>query len=371
MLKQTPLHEYHESYAKIVEFAGYDMPIWYTSIFEEHLAVRNHAGIFDVSHMGRVIVEGADAGRYVDYLVPTTASNQPAGKSFYTLFLNDDSGIIDDLIVLKRAEDEYLLVINAATTQKDLAHMRKSLRRFDAKIREITQDSTMIAIQGPEAIPALQPLVEIDLQEVKRFRHITTTILGSRATITRTGYTGEDGFEIILLDTGIENNSIAVRFWNELAQRAKPCGLGARDSLRIEAGLPLYGSDIDETTNPIEADLSWVVSKDKPNFIGNERLNEISKAPPTKMRRGVVLNEMIPRKDFQILNELHQEIGRVTSGTFSPILKQGIALAYLKTPYSEIDRSVTVKLRDSYADAKIVKPPFYDQTKYGWKRIIE
>jgi aminomethyltransferase len=370
MLKRTSLHDYHKANSKLVEFAGYEMPIWYTSVVEEHLSVRDRAGIFDVSHMGRVIVTGPDASKYVDYLIPTVASTQPVGKSFYTLFLNEDCGIIDDLIVLKRAEDEYLLIINAANTQKDLAHMQGFSERFNAETKEITSTSTMIAVQGPKALQALQPLVEANLKEVKRFRHIKSNIHGSRTIITRTGYTGEDGFEIVLLDTGVENNSIAMRFWGELAQRARPCGLGARDSLRIEAGLPLYGSDIDETTNPIEADLSWVVSKDKSGFIGSERLNDLSKTAPARMRRGVILNDMIPRKGFQVLNENDQEIGRVTSGTFSPVLRRGISLAYLETAYSEIGQSVRVRVRDSRADAKVVKPPFYDETMYGWKRTI-
>lgn len=370
-MKRTPLHDYHKAHSKLVEFAGYEMPIWYTSVVEEHLEVRDHTGIFDVSHMGRVIVSGPDAGKYVDYLIPTIASTQPVGRSFYTLFLNEDCGVIDDLIVLKRAEDEYLLVVNAANTQKDLAHMQKFSGMFTTSIEEITPTSTMIAVQGPETIQTLQPFVETNLKEVKRFRHIESDILGSRALVTRTGYTGEDGFEIILLDTGLANDSVAMRFWSELARNARPCGLGARDSLRIEAGLPLYGSDIDETTNPIEADLSWVVSNNKSSFIGSERFKEASKTPPAKIRRGVILNDMIPRKGFQVLNKNDQEVGRVTSGTFSPVLRRGIALAYLESAYSEIGRSVKVKVRDSHADARVVKPPFYDETKYGWKRITE
>jgi aminomethyltransferase len=352
----------------MVEFAGYEMPIWYTNITEEHLAVRNGSGIFDVSHMGRVTIRGPDAGKFVDYLVPTQASNQPSGKSFYTLMLDERAGIIDDLIIIKRNEDDYLLVINAATTSKDLSHINRISKGFNITLENITESTTMIAIQGPDATRTVQPHTPVNLAELKRFRNVESSVGNCRAAITRTGYTGEDGYEIILYNSGPASNQNAMEIWTDFMQVSKPCGLGARDSLRLEAGLPLYGSDIDESTNPIEADLFWVVSKDKKNFIGDQRLNELAAQRPLRIRRGLLLRDRIPRSDFEVTNTSGDSIGRVTSGTFSPILKKGIALAYIKFDESQISNHVKVKVRGASADADIVKTPFYDEHRYGWKR---
>jgi len=352
----------------MVEFAGYDMPVWYTGIMEEHLAVRNHAGIFDVSHMGRIAVKGSEAGRFTDALVPTRSSSQPIGKSFYTLLLNANGGIIDDLIIIKRAEDDYLFVVNAANRAKDADHMARLSAQYEVVLDDMTDRTTMIAIQGPEAFQALQGLTVQNLSEIKRYNHVMSKVGASMATITRTGYTGEDGFEIILYDSGIENNSIALSVWNELANRAKPCGLGSRDSLRVEAGLPLYGSDIDDTTNPIEADLAWVVSKEKTGYVGSDAIAGHLGTQPQKLRRGIILEDKIPRHGFNVSNEVGEKIGQVTSGTFSPILKKGIALAYVNAPYAQVGQAVRIVIRDAPVAGKIVKPPFYDEKAYGLKR---
>ena len=368
MLKRTPLHDYHAQHGKMVEFAGYDMPVWYTSILDEHLAVRNHAGIFDVSHMGRITVKGPEAGKYTEALVPTRSSSQPIGKSFYTLLLNSDGGIIDDLIIIKRAEDDYLFVVNAANKGKDVEHMARLSTQYGINLEDITDRTTMIAIQGPESFQALQGLTRQNLSEIKRYNHVMSDVGGSAATITRTGYTGEDGFEVILYDSGVENDSLALSVWNELAKRAKPSGLGSRDSLRIEAGLPLYGSDIDDATNPVEADLSWVISKEKAGYVGSESVAAYLRAQPKKLRRGIILEDKIPRHGFSVSNEAGEKIGYVTSGTFSPIMKKGIALAYIDAPYTQIGQAVKMVIRDVATDGRIVKPPFYDEKAYGWKR---
>ena len=336
-LKRTPLYDFHAANGRVVEFAGYDMPIWYSSITEEHLAVRNHSGIFDVSHMGRVVVGGVDATRFIESLVPTNSAPQPAGKSYYTLLLNSAGGIIDDIIIIKRSDD-YLIVVNAANKAKDLAHIRNVSSPFAVDIEDITDDTTMIAIQGPEANLALQPLSAVDLSEIKRFTHTRSKVGGSDATVTRTGYTGEDGFEVILHDSGIRNNSLAASVWNDLATRATPCGLGARDSLRIEAGLPLYGSDIDETTNPIEAELSWVISKGKTGYVGDEAVSRYRMARPRRLRRGMMMADKIPRHGFTITDVSNRQIGEITSGTFSPLLRKGIAMGYIETPHSQDGR---------------------------------
>lgn len=366
-MKRTPLYDFHVAHGKLVEFAGYDMPIWYSSITEEHLAVRNHSGIFDISHMGRVIVGGVDAEPFIERLVPTYSASQPTGKSFYTLLLNSDGGIIDDIIIMKRPND-YVLVVNAASKAKDLEHLENVSSSFRVDMDDVTDDTTMIAIQGPEALHALQPMSAVDLSEVKRFTHTRSRVGGSDATITRTGYTGEDGFEIILHDSGIENSSPAVSVWNELATRAVPCGLGARDSLRIEAGLPLYGSDISETTNPIEAGLSWVLSKGKTGYVGDEAVARYGMTPPQRLRRGIIMADKIPRHGFPITDLSARKIGEITSGTFSPLLRKGIAMGYINAPDAQVGGSVLVDIRGSPAQGKIIKTPFYDETAYGWKR---
>jgi aminomethyltransferase len=363
-MKRTPLYDFHRAHGKMVEFAGYEMPIWYTSTVEEHMAVRNRAGIFDVSHMGRVNVTGPDAGRFVESLFPTWIGKQPNGKSVYTLLLNKDAGIIDDLIVLKMDEERYLLVINAASKAKDLKHMEASRGGLDSKIDDITDFTTMIAVQGPSAVEALQPLTPLPLAEMKRFTNSSSTVNGIGAIITRTGYTGEDGFEMILHDA----TSRAMAVWEALMNGAAPCALGARDSLRLEAGLPLYGSDMDEATNPLEADLGWVISKDKQSYVGWERLASFMQRGPSKVRRGIIMNERIPRREFKITDNAGAEIGMITSGTFSPILKKGIAMGYVKTPSSQLGEAVKVVVRDVPSNGKIVKFPFYDDSLYGWKR---
>lgn len=363
-MRRTPLYEFHRAHGKMVEFAGYDMPIWYTSTMDEHMAVRDRAGIFDVSHMGRVDVTGPDAAKFVENLLPTSIGKQPNGKSVYTLLLNEDAGIIDDLIVLKMQEGQYLLVVNAATKEKDLRHMESIGSGLDFRIGDITEATTMIAVQGPMAIDALQPLTSLPLAMMKRFTHAYSTVRGIRSLITRTGYTGEDGFEIIVYDAG----KGAMEIWEALAKTATPCALGARDSLRLEAGLALYGSDMDEDTNPLEADLGWVVSKDKQSYIGWERLTALAKDGPKRVRRGIVMEEQIPRHGFKVTDYDGSEIGIVTSGSFSPVLKKGIAMGYVTTPSSQIGQAVKVVVRDTPAEGRITKFPLYDDTKYGWKR---
>jgi glycine cleavage system T protein (aminomethyltransferase) len=363
-MKHTPLYDFHRTHGKMVEFAGYEMPIWYTSTMDEHMAVRNRSGIFDVSHMGRIEVTGPDAAKFIESLFPTAIGKQPSGKSIYTLLLNEQAGIIDDLIVLKMAEGRYLLIVNAACKAKDLRHMNENGNGLNFKIDDVTESTTMIAVQGPLALEALQPLTPLPLDQMKKFTHATSTVNGIRTVVTRTGYTGEDGFELIVYDAA--SGSMAV--WHALMKGATPCALGARDSLRLEAGLPLYGSDMDEATNPLEADLGWVVSKEKQSYTGWRNLAALMQQGPTRIRRGVVMDEGIPRRDFKITNQAGTEIGAVTSGTYSPILKVGIAMGYLQTPSPQSGEPVKILIRDTPKTGKIAKFPFYDDSLYGWKR---
>lgn len=366
MPKTTQLHAYHATHAKSTEFAGYEMPLWYTTTTEEHLAVRNSSGIFDVSHMGRFQVEGPKSTSFLESLVPTGVGAQPLAKAFYTLLLNERGGIIDDLIIERLAEDRYMVVVNAANTQKDLEHMTAHAPE-GAGIEDMTAKTAMIALQGPSSASVLQPLTGLDLKLLKRFRCAETTVAGSRALVSRTGYTGEDGFELVVYGASTERPEAAMRVWERLLAGSTPCGLGARDSLRLEAGLPLHGSDIDESTNPYEADLAWVIAAGKGDYVGSDSLSEYGRRPPAVIRRGLVLGSGIPRRGFEVTGA-SGAIGTITSGAFSPIIHKGIALCQVKNESSENGTRVQVVVRDSALGGTIVKPPFYDPTLYGWKR---
>jgi aminomethyltransferase len=362
----TQLHGYHSKHAKLTEFAGYDMPLWYTTTTDEHLAVRNASGIFDVSHMGRFIVRGTAATSFLESLVPTNVESQPPGKAFYTLLLNDRGGVIDDLIIIRLSEDSYLLVVNAANAQIDMdqiaGHAPAGLG-----VEDLTASTAMIAVQGPKSSESLQPLTDLDLTQLKRFRSAKTKIMGAESLVSRTGYTGEDGFEVIVYDATIERPEKAIRIWEELATTSTPSGLGARDSLRLEAGFPLHGSDMDQDTNPFEADLAWVLSAGKVGYVGSKAISEFRKESPVATRRGLVLGSGIPRHGFEVV-DTGGVVGTVTSGTFSPILHKGIALARIKQDSSDFGNKIGVLVRETRQEGTIVKPPFYDEQLYGWKR---
>ncbi|MDA4126727.1 MAG: glycine cleavage system aminomethyltransferase GcvT [Thaumarchaeota archaeon] len=366
MSKATQLYGYHANHAKLTEFAGYEMPLWYTTTTDEHLAVRNTSGIFDVSHMGRFIVKGPAATSFLEGLVPTDVQSQPAGKAFYTLLLNDRGGIIDDLIIVRISEDRYLLVVNAANAQIDMEHIAGHTPG-GLELEDLTATTAMIAVQGPRAFESLQPLTGLDLGQLKRFRSGETKIMGAESLVSRTGYTGEEGFEVIVYDSTNERPEKAMKIWEKLATTSIPCGLGARDSLRLEAGFPLHGSDMDKDTNPFEADLAWVFSAGKVGYVGSDAISEFRKVPPAATRRGLVLGSGIPRHGFDVV-DADGEVGTVTSGTFSPILHKGIALARIRQDHSDFGTKVGVLVRESRQEGIIVKPPFYDEQLYGWKR---
>ena len=366
MLRTTQLYGYHAKHAKLTEFAGYEMPLWYTTTTDEHMAVRSASGIFDVSHMGRFTVKGSQAGPFLEGLVPTNVQSQPQGKAFYTLLLNDSGGIIDDLIIEKLSDDRYMVVVNAANSKTDMEHLA-ALAPRDFEINDLTSDSAMVAVQGPKAADSLQPLTELDLSQLKRFRCAEAKVAGEGALVSRTGYTGEDGFEVIVYGASNEHSQGAMRVWERLATTSTPCGLSARDSLRLEAGLPLHGSDIDQNTNPFEADLSWVVSSNKTNFVGSKAVAEATGQHPRSIRRGLVLNVGIPRHGFEI-EGASGDVGVVTSGGFSPIIRKGIALCHIGYGNSEFGTKVSVNVRDAQQGATVIKPPFYDERLYGWKR---
>ena len=367
MLRTTQFHQYHSEHAKLTEFAGYEMPLWYTTTTDEHLAVRNGSGIFDVSHMGRFMVRGGPAAAFLEGLVPTQVQKQSVGRAFYTLLLNDQAGIIDDLVILRLGETEFMLVVNAANAETDMDHIRSRGPPEGVEIEDLTSSSAMMAVQGPKAQQALQPLTDLDLGQLRRFRCSETKVLGQLSIISRTGYTGEDGFEVIILDASNDEPGKASEFWERLAAVSKPCGLGARDSLRLEAGLPLHGLDIDQQTNPLQADLAWVLSPGKTGYVGSEAVSDFRAKPLDVVKRGVIVEQGIPRHGFDVLSG-SDSVGKVTSGTFSPILRKGIALCRLRPEGTEPGARVRVAIRDSAQDGQTVKPPFYDDRFYGWKR---
>ena len=345
------------------------MPLWYTTTTEEHLAVRNNCGVFDVSHMGRFAIRGAGSGKLLEGLVPTQVQQQPTGKAFYTLFLNENGGIIDDLIIIKHTESSFLVVVNASNAEGDMRHIRTHASADEVEIEDITDSSVMIAVQGPRAAAVLQPLVPLDLGQLKRFRSVDTELLGQSSVVSRTGYTGEDGFEVVIRGATREKPEGALTVWERLVGTSTACGLSARDSLRLEAGFPLHGSDIGPETDPFSADLGWVVSTDKKGYVGHDMIAKLRDAPSDSVKRGVVLDRGIPRHGFEVSDVGLNKIGSVTSGLFSPILRRGIALCRVKRESSGLGSAVKVKVRDSAEDGRLVRPPFYDETIYGWKRV--
>jgi aminomethyltransferase len=342
------------------------MPLWYTSTTDEHLAVRNASGIFDVSHMGRFTLQGGQATEVLERLVPTNVQPQPPGKAFYTLLLNDRGGIIDDLIIEKLSEDQYMAVVNAANTELDMQHLKSHVPQ-GFEIEDATPSTAMIAVQGPRACDSLQPLTQLDLGQLKRFRCAETQVAGEDVLVSRTGYTGEDGFEVIVRDTSNDRPEGATRVWEKLAAKSTPCGLGARDSLRLEAGFPLHGLDIDQDTNPFQADLAWVLSAGKHDFVGSTALQEPDAQHPSAIRRGLVLDSGIPRHGFEVVGS-SGTVGTVTSGTFSPIIRKGIALCKVNQSHANFGTRVNVSVRGVQQGGTITKPPFYDERYFGWKR---
>ena len=344
----------------MVEFAGFEMPVYYTSINEEHMNVRKNVGVFDVSHMGEIWVKGPNAYDLVQYITSNDIAKLKPGKAQYTCFPNGKGGIVDDLIVYQYEEQKYMLVVNAANTEKDWQWVKKHNEKFDAEIENASDNIAQLAVQGPNATKVLQKLTDINLSEIK-FYHFTTGKMADidDVIISATGYTGSGGFELYFY------NEYAEKMWNAIMEAGKdinimPAGLGARDTLRLEMGYCLYGNDIDETTSPIEAGLSWIVKfTEGNNFIDRKRLEEQKKNGVSRKLIGFILEERgVPRQHYKILNSEAQEIGEVTSGTMSHMLRKGIGMGYVKTEYSKPDTEIYIDIRGKKLKAKVVKPPF-------------
>jgi aminomethyltransferase len=370
---KTHLYAYHEKHGNIVDFGGWAMPVWFDGIKAEHNAVRNGVGIFDTSHMGRTSAKGPEVEKFVNWVVTNDVSKLEPSQGLYTVMLGPHAGIVDDLITYKMSEEEFFIVYNAANRKKDFNWFKENTKGFDVELEDVSDDIAMIAIQGPKAVETLQKLTSEDVSQIKRFSIKKITISGFNCMAARTGYTGEDGFEIFVLDCPISKPEKALKIWNDLIREgAIPCGLGSRDSLRLEAGLNLYGNDIDEKTNPLEARLRWVVKfKKEGGFIGIEALKKAREDGIKRSQIGIkMIGRGIPREHYEIFDSNGEKvIGEVTSGGLSPILGYGIAIGYVPLEYRKVGTPVKIQIRKRLVDGKIVKShPFYDDSEYGWKR---
>lgn len=374
--RHIQLYELHHRIAKMTIFAGFEMPLYYEDIAPEHLAVRDSAGIFDISHMGRVTVAGVDAGRFLNYIITNDVTTLQPEAAQYSVMCNEKGGILDDFVVYKLGEDMFLVVFNAGNRNKDRDWLVAHSTNYSVAIQEISDNVAMFAVQGPNAAKALQQISAKDLGSIGRFKCGKTSLGGIEVFVARTGYTGEDGFEIFVWDASVAKPSKAVRLWNAILEAGKefgmkPCGLGARDTLRLEAGLCLYGNDIDEQRTPLEAGLGFVVKFQKEGFMGKEALAKQRTEGIRTKRVGILMQDHgIPRPGFDICAQNGEKIGQLTSGTFSPLLKCGIGMGYVQTLQSQEGNTVKVKIRDKMANGQIVAFPFYNVEEYGYKRKV-
>jgi aminomethyltransferase len=356
ILLRTPLYDRAIALgARMTTFSGWEMPVQFSGLTPEHAAIRDRVGMFDISHMGKFTLHGEAAISQLQKLVPSDLSRLQPGQAQYTVLLNPQAGIIDDIIVYQQGAGNVVVIANAGTKDKDKEWMLAHLDLDRVKFQDLSATQALIAIQGPETLQHLQPLVDIDLSQLMNFGHANAVILDNPAFIARTGYTGEDGFEVMV------PAAIAPQLWDALlAAGVLPCGLGARDTLRLEAAMCLYGQDISDTTTPLEAGLGWVVHLDtKGNFIGRDLL--ISQKNRGVARKLVGLNMQgrhIARHDYPVIID-NQQVGIVTSGTMSPTLGQAIALAYVPTEFAKLGQVVAVEIRGKLHPATVVKKPFY------------
>jgi aminomethyltransferase len=362
-MKQTPFTQKHIALkAKMAEFAGYNMPISYTGINDEHAAVRNNAGVFDVSHMGEFILKGEHALDLIQHITTNDASKLTNGKAQYSCFTNNDAGIVDDLIVYCIEENKvYMIVVNASNIEKDWNWIA-SHNTANAEMHNVSDKTCLLAIQGPNATKILQPLTEIDILNLKYYTFVKGKFAGvDNVLISATGYTGAGGVEIYFED----KNDDAEKIWNAIfaagkEEGIKPIGLGARDTLRLEMGYCLYGNDIDDTTSPLEAGLGWITKLNKTSTFTAKDILEKQKAEGIK--RKLVGFEMIdrgiPRHDYLIKDEQGNTIGKVTSGTQSPSLGKAIGMGYVDIALATLDNEIFIDIRNNAIKAKIVKLPF-------------
>ena len=371
-MKKTPLYDFHKAKGHLTEYAGFEMPVWYSGPVEEHLAVRKACGIFDISHMGRLIIAGTDAAAFLDYILTNSCTDLESLVARQAFLCNSSGGIIDDILMFRLEKERFMLIVNAINTRKDVKWMEKNVADFDVEIEDVTSDVPMIAIQGPKALQILQTLSETNLSALRRF-HAAWIPLSNRVVLaSRTGYTGEDGMELYVFQ-GKEAGAVVRTLWDGILEAGKglgiePCGLASRDSLRLEAGLCLNGSELNEETTPIEAGLKYGVSLDGRRFVGKEALSRQLEKGLDRVRVGFkMLGRGVPRKGMEIVVD-GKRVGLLTSGTFSPLLRIGIGMGYIPPEYSDAGTEISVMIRRRLIGAEIVKLPFYDEGRYGWRR---
>ncbi len=359
-LLRTPLYQLaKEQNARFTAFSGWEMPVQFSGLKLEHQAVRNEAGMFDISHMGKFIFVGDKLIDVWQTLVPSDLSRLQPGQAMYTVLLNPQGGIIDDIIFYyqgtRGTKQQATVIVNAGTTDKDKAWILSHLTDSSVEMSDLSQQQALIALQGPKAAEILQGLIPEDLSIMTAFTHQTVTFNGSSAFIARTGYTGEDGFEIMLEPTA------AQQLWRSLLQAGvTPCGLGARDTLRLEAAMSLYGQEIDDTITPLEAGLGWVVHlKDKEDFIGRSVLEQQKAAGVKRRLVGLEMSgRYIARHGYPVISG-GETVGEVTSGTLAPTVGKAIALAYVPKPLGKVGQALSVEIRGKTYPATVVKKPFY------------
>lgn len=361
-MKRTPFEKKHLALgAKMAEFAGYNMPISYSGINDEHHTVRNIAGVFDVSHMGEFVLSGEKALALIQKITSNDASKLTEGKAQYSCFPNEDGGIIDDIIIYCLQENKkYMIVVNASNIDKDWNWIAKH-NTDNVEIENASDSTCLLAIQGPEATKILQSLTDVDILNLKYYTFAKGTFAGvDNVIISATGYTGSGGVEIYFENKNDDANKIWDRIFEEGTPKGlKPIGLAARDTLRLEMGYCLYGNDIDDTTSPLEAGLGWITKLTKPPFCGKEAIEKKKAEGITRKLVGIEMTEKgIPRHGYEIADKDGAKIGHITSGTQSPSLQKAIAIGYVDMAHAKIDTSVFIKIRDKMVAAKIVKMPF-------------
>jgi len=358
-MKNTALTSTHEALgAKMVPFAGYNMPVQYEGVSVEHETVRNGVGVFDVSHMGEFLIKGPNALELIQKVSSNDAEKLSIGKAQYSCLPNDDGGIVDDLIIYKVEEETYLLVVNASNIEKDWNWI-SSKNDVGAEMRDISENYSLLAIQGPKAVEAMQSLTSHDLSEIKFYNFVVGDFAGiEHVIISATGYTGSGGFEIYC------KNSEVKQVWDKVFEAGadygiKPIGLAARDTLRLEMGYCLYGNDIDDTTSPIAAGLSWICKFNKP-FSNSEALEDEKRRTPDKKLVAFELDDRgIPRQGYDIVDSSGKTIGNVTSGTMSPSLGKGIGMGYVPKIFADVGSKINIQIRKNAVPATVIKLPFY------------
>jgi len=358
-MKGTALQSTHEALgAKMVAFAGFNMPVQYEGVNVEHETVRNHLGVFDVSHMGEFLIEGPHALELIQLVSSNDASKLTVGKAQYSCLPNEQGGIVDDLIIYKVKEETYLLVVNASNIEKDWEWIA-SKNTMGAEMKNMSDAYSLLAIQGPKAVEAMQSLTSVDLASIAFYNFVIGDFAGiEHVIISATGYTGSGGFEIYCKNPEVK------QVWDRVFEAGasygiKPIGLAARDTLRLEMGYCLYGNDIDDHGSPIEAGLSWITKFSKP-FINSEALkSEKEKGPKRRLVGFELLERGIPRKDYTIEDADGNEIGTVTSGTMAPTLGKGIGMGYVLSDHASVDTEIRIAIRKQKVPAKVVKLPFY------------